>query len=499
MSQLIAAISTPPGPGGVGILRLSGPGAIGAASQAFRPRGKVPLAQAPDRQLLYGAVLDRDGRTIDTGLAFVSRAPHSYTGEETAELQCHGSPMVLSLALEALYAAGARPARPGEFTQRAFLNGKLDLTQAEAVIDLIDAESPSAARQAAGQLTGALSRRIEGIYSALTDTMAHFCAVLDYPDEDLDPFQTEALGRDLQAQASALQALLATGRRGQMLAQGITCALIGRPNAGKSSLLNALAGYERAIVTHLPGTTRDTIEVKVELAGRPFRLVDTAGLRDSDDPIEQLGVDRSRQAMAQADLLLMVCDGTQPLDPQDQALLNQALAQADTILAVNKGDLPGYRLPAQRGQRPATPSPWWSSAPKPAWGWRRWSRPWAAWPTASSPRFRRRPPASSSPTGGRPTLSAGPWKPWSGPRPPWKPGSPPTPCSPMWRRPWPPWGNSPAKPSGRTSPSASLTASAWANKPPAHTTKRRIPPCPRNPTNPPPRSAGGAARPSARP
>ena len=354
MSQLIAAISTPPGPGGVGILRLSGPGAIGAASQAFRPRGKVPLAQAPDRQLLYGAVLDRDGRTIDTGLAFVSRAPHSYTGEETAELQCHGSPMVLSLALEALYAAGARPARPGEFTQRAFLNGKLDLTQAEAVIDLIDAESPSAARQAAGQLTGALSRRIEGIYSALTDTMAHFCAVLDYPDEDLDPFQTEALGRDLQAQASALQALLATGRRGQMLAQGITCALIGRPNAGKSSLLNALAGYERAIVTHLPGTTRDTIEVKVELAGRPFRLVDTAGLRDSDDPIEQLGVDRSRQAMAQADLLLMVCDGTQPLDPQDQALLNQALAaqalaQADTILAVNKGDLPGYRLPAPEG------------------------------------------------------------------------------------------------------------------------------------------------------
>ena len=345
MSQLIAAISTPPGPGGVGILRLSGPGAIGAASQAFRPRGKVPLAQAPDRQLLYGAVLDRDGRTIDTGLAFVSRAPHSYTGEETAELQCHGSPMVLSLALEALYAAGARPARPGEFTQRAFLNGKLDLTQAEAVIDLIDAESPSAARQAAGQLTGALSRRIEGIYSALTDTMAHFCAVLDYPDEDLDPFQTEALGRDLQAQASALQALLATGRRGQMLAQGITCALIGRPNAGKSSLLNALAGYERAIVTHLPGT----IEVKVELAGRPFRLVDTAGLRDSDDPIEQLGVDRSRQAMAQADLLLMVCDGTQPLDPQDQALLDQALAQADTILAVNKGDLPGYRLPAPEG------------------------------------------------------------------------------------------------------------------------------------------------------
>ena len=344
MSQLIAAISTPPGPGGVGILRLSGPGAIGAASQAFRPRGKVPLAQAPDRQLLYGAVLDRDGRTIDTGLAFVSRAPHSYTGEETAELQCHGSPMVLSLALEALYAAGARPARPGEFTQRAFLNGKLDLTQAEAVIDLIDAETPSAARQAAGQLAGALSRRIDGIYQGLTDIMAHFCAVLDYPDEDIDPFRTQQLQEDLTAQREALAALLATGRRGQRLTKGVSCALIGRPNAGKSSLLNALAGYDRAIVTHIPGTTRDTIEVTVELGGFPFRLVDTAGLRESDDPIEQLGAQRSRQAMDQADLLLVVWDGTRPPTGEDQDLLAQALARADTILAVNKADLPGYTL-----------------------------------------------------------------------------------------------------------------------------------------------------------
>ena len=349
MSELIAAISTPPGTGGVGILRLSGPGAGSAAAQVFRPAGPVPLDQAPDRQLLYGTVLDRAGRPIDTGLAFVSRAPHSYTGEDTAELQCHGSPMVLSLALEALYAAGARPARPGEFTQRAFLNGKLDLAQAEAVMDLIDADSPAAARQAAGQLTGALSRRVEGIYSALTDIMAHFCAVLDYPDEDLDPFQTETLRRDLAAQAEALRALAATGRRGQLLARGITCALIGRPNAGKSSLLNALAGYERAIVTHLPGTTRDTIEVNVELAGHPFRLVDTAGLRDSDDPIEQLGVDRSRQALAQADLILLVRDGTRPPDGEDEALLAQALAQGDTILAVNKSDLPGYRLPAPDG------------------------------------------------------------------------------------------------------------------------------------------------------
>lgn len=345
MSELIAAIATPPGAGGVGILRLSGPGAARTAAQIFRPKGTRDLTQAPDRQLLYGSLTDRTGQVIDTGLAFVSRAPHSYTGEETAELQCHGSPMVLSLVLEALCAAGARLARPGEFTQRAFLNGKLDLTQAEAVIDLIDAETPAAARQAAGQLNGALSRRIEGIYQGLTDVMAHFCAVLDYPDEDIDPFRTQTLLEELTKQQAALEALLATGQRGRRLARGISCVLIGRPNAGKSSLLNALAGYDRAIVTHIPGTTRDTLEVTVELGDYPFRLVDTAGLRESEDPIEQLGVARSRDAMAQADLLLLVCDGTHPLTNEDHTLLTQAAAQADTILVANKNDLPGYHSP----------------------------------------------------------------------------------------------------------------------------------------------------------
>ena len=353
MSDLIAAIATPPGPGGVGILRLSGPGAHRAAGQVFRPQGPLPLDRAPDRQLLYGTLHDPAGNLLDTGLAFLSRAPHSYTGEDTAELQCHGAPVVLSLVLDALYAAGARPARPGEFTQRAFLNGKLDLTQAEAVIDLIDAETPSAARQAAGQLAGALSRRIDGIYQGLTDIMAHFCAVLDYPDEDIDPFRTQQLQQTLAARQADLAALLATGRRGQRLTKGVSCALIGRPNAGKSSLLNALAGYDRAIVTHIPGTTRDTIEVTVELGGFPFRLVDTAGLRESDDPIEQLGAQRSRQAMDQADLLLVVWDGTRPPTGEDQDLLAQALDRADTILAVNKADLPGYTLPAP--SLPGTP------------------------------------------------------------------------------------------------------------------------------------------------
>ena len=175
--------------------------------------------------------------------------------------------------------------------------------------------------------------------------MAHFCAVLDYPDEDIDPFQAEQMGQILARQEAALQALLATSRRGTLLHQGITCVLIGRPNAGKSSLLNALAGYERAIVTNIPGTTRDTVETKVTLGGYLFRLVDTAGLRDSDDPIEQLGVARSRQALAEADLVLAVCDGTQPLTEEDHDLLREALAQADTILLANKRDLPDFALP----------------------------------------------------------------------------------------------------------------------------------------------------------
>ncbi len=341
-ADTIAAISTPPGPGAIGILRLSGPRAIEVAQASFRPLNNVPLSQHRPHELVYGDLLDRDGQPIDRVLCTFSRGPVSYTGEDTAEFQCHGSPMVLSLGLEALFSRGARQARAGEFTRRAFLNGKLDLAQAEAVGDLLEARSREGARHAAGQLTGALSRRIAGVYSALVDVMAHFHAVLDYPDEDIDPFRMEELSHQLSQQESALRALAGSYRRGQYIRDGVPCAIVGRPNAGKSSLLNALVGFDRAIVTNIPGTTRDTVEERAELGGVTLRLIDTAGLRDSDDPIEQLGVERSRAAMDEAALVLLVVDGTEK-PTQEDADLARTIAEAGKpfILVRSKRDLAG--------------------------------------------------------------------------------------------------------------------------------------------------------------
>lgn len=346
MSQdIIAAIATPAGPGAIGILRLSGPGAAKLAARCFRPLGKKALEEHPVRTLVYGDLLDREGQAIDRCLCTYSLAPESYTGEDTAEFHCHGSPMVLSLGLEALFALGARQAGPGEFTRRAFLSGKLDLAQAEAVGDLLEARSREGARHAAGRLSGALSRRVGEIYSALVDVMAHFHAVLDYPDEDIDPFRMEELSATLTQQQQALDGLLATCRRGRQLQRGVSCALVGRPNAGKSSLLNALAGYDRAIVTDIPGTTRDTLEVEVELGGVPVRLIDTAGLRDSDDPIERMGVERSRRAMEEAELILVLWDSSVAPTQEDGELLEQAISLAPTILIHTKTDLPSGPVP----------------------------------------------------------------------------------------------------------------------------------------------------------
>ncbi len=341
MNDTIAAIATPGAPSAIGIIRLSGPGAVAAVDRVFTPFHGGPMGSRPDRTLVYGALRDREGAVIDHCLATVSRAPHSYTGEDTAELQCHGSPAALALGLEALFAAGARQARAGEFTRRAFLNGKLDLTRTEAVADLIHAETPAAVYQAAGQLGGALERAVDGIYGRLRDLCAHFHAVLDYPDEDIEPFEAAELSSALEDAAGSLDRLAATYRRGRLLNEGIPCAIVGRPNAGKSTLFNALLGYERAIVTPVPGTTRDTVEERVSFGGVPLRLIDTAGLRDADDEVERLGVERSRAALERSELILAVVDGTEhPLEEETAKLLR---AVADTgkpwIFVASKKDL----------------------------------------------------------------------------------------------------------------------------------------------------------------
>ena len=345
MSQTIAAIATPPLPSAIGILRLSGDGAIEAAAAVFRPASGKSLAEYESRRLVYGTLLGPDGAPIDQALATISRAPRSYTGEDTAEFQCHGSPAVLQLGLEALFAQGVRQAGPGEFTRRAFLNGKLDLTQAEAVADLIDAETPAAVRQAAGQLSGALGRRVGAIYDGLVDLMAHFHAVLDYPDEDIDPFRADTIRAGLEEARAGLSALLATYERGRYIAGGVPCVLVGRPNAGKSSLLNALVGYDRAIVTDVPGTTRDTVEARCKLGGVVLKLIDTAGLRDTEDEVERIGVARSRAAMEGAALILVLWDGSVPPIEEDGALLERAAKLAPTILVHTKADLPSAPVP----------------------------------------------------------------------------------------------------------------------------------------------------------
>ena len=336
----IAAIATGSVVSAIGIVRISGPETAAIADAAFRPADGKPMSSHACRKLVYGELLNAAGETLDYCLCTISRAPNSYTGEDTAELQCHGSPVVLRAALTRLFELGARQAGPGEFTKRAFLNGRMDLTQAEAVVDIIDAESAVAAVNAAGQLAGAVTRRTDEVYELLTDIAAHFAAALDYPDEDIEPFELEDYARRLDGAIAALEALEATFERGRVLREGLSCALIGRPNAGKSSLMNALLGYERAIVTDIPGTTRDTIEEKLLLGGVLLRLTDTAGLRSAAGEVEKLGVRRAMEAAERAELVLAVFDGSEPLSEADGETLSAAAGARKALAVINKADLP---------------------------------------------------------------------------------------------------------------------------------------------------------------
>ena len=339
MSDTIAAVSTGMQVSAIGILRLSGDKAINIVDKLFIPRSGKKMSESEDRKLVFGSLCDLDGQTLDICLCTISRAPHSYTGENTAELQCHGSPAVLRAALDAVFALGARQALPGEFTKRAFLNGRMDLTSAEAVADIIDAETAEAAKNAAGQLGGAISRRIDKIYNFLTDLSSHYHAVLDYPDEDIEDFTLVAYKTELHAAIAELKRLADSYSGGKLLHGGIPAAIIGRPNAGKSSLLNAVLGYDRAIVTNIPGTTRDTIEEKLRLGGVLLRLTDTAGLRETDDEIERLGVMRSHEAMENAELVIAVIDGSGEVTAEDEEIIRCAEKAPHAVVAVSKSDL----------------------------------------------------------------------------------------------------------------------------------------------------------------
>ena len=340
MAHPIAAIATGLVRSGIGILRMSGDGCIDLANRVFALYNGQALSSLPDRKLARGTLFDAQGRPIDEAMVFVSHAPHSYTGEDTVEFQCHGSPAVLTAGLSALLQSGFHQAGPGEFTKRAFLNGQMDLTQAEAVIDLIDAETADAAANAAGQVAGVLRKQLDPIYDSLMDICSHFHAVLDYPDEDIEPFRLQAYADTLNSASKKLDMLLSSCRRGNFIKNGVQTAILGAPNAGKSSLLNALAGFDRVIVTNIPGTTRDAVEQTVTLGRHLLRLLDTAGIRDTSDTVEHLGVERSFQAAQSCQLAFFVVDGSKPLTPEDEAAMDAALQAPDAIAILNKQDLP---------------------------------------------------------------------------------------------------------------------------------------------------------------
>lgn len=346
MSHTIAAISTGNQVSAIGIIRLSGDDSIAIAEKVFTSNSGKPLSLCSERKLILGTLRDRHNRVIDQCMAVCSRAPHSYTGENTVEFHCHGSPAVLAAGLDSLFASGAQPAKRGEFTKRAFLNGQLDLTQAEAVIDLIEADTADAAANAAGQVGGVLQKKLAPIYNDLTDLCSHFHAVLDYPDEDIDDFSLTSYSANLRSHAKALYTLLQTYGQGKILKQGVSAAIVGKPNVGKSSLLNALAGYERVIVTEIAGTTRDTVEETVMLGSTRMRLIDTAGIHHTDDKIEAMGVERSQKALVNADLVLFVCDGSHPLTEEDQQVIYQCMDAENAIALINKSDLPQVVQPS---------------------------------------------------------------------------------------------------------------------------------------------------------
>jgi len=339
MNDTISAIATPVGEGGINIIRISGPEAINIASTLFQSQSGTQVADLEPQRVSYGNLIDpANKQTVDEVLLIYFRAPHSYTGEDVIEIHGHGGAFVSSRILQLVLDQGARPAEPGEFTRRAFLNGRLDLTQAEAVADVIHAASDKALTSALAQLKGQLSDKLNALYDALLQVLGQLEAAIDFPEEGLEFKQKQQHDKNIQSIRAEIQKLVDSYRQGKIYREGLRVALVGKPNVGKSSLLNALLQEDRAIVTPHPGTTRDTLEERVRINDIHITIVDTAGLRHEAGEIEEHGIERTRHALAQADLALVIFDGSHALDTND-ALLIREVADKKKLVLLNKNDL----------------------------------------------------------------------------------------------------------------------------------------------------------------
>ena len=337
MDETIAAIATPFGEGSVGMIRISGEQAGEILSKIFVPAGGELAA---DRKMTYGHIVDpADGSTVDEVLCVMMRGPRTYTTEDVAEIYCHGGMVPLRRTLSLALGAGARLAERGEFTKRAFLGGRLDLSQAEAVMDLVSARADKAYDVALDQLDGALSRKIRELRAKMVDILVDLTVNIDYPDEDIEEVTYDKLCMELTDLIREVDALRDSAQTGRIMREGLAVAIVGKPNVGKSSLMNALLKESRAIVTDIPGTTRDTIEEHLNVRGIPVVLTDTAGIRETHDTIESIGIERSKESFNRADLVLLLLDASRPLDQEDQSLLSH-VDPGRTILVRNKADLP---------------------------------------------------------------------------------------------------------------------------------------------------------------
>ena len=338
IDDIIAAPSTPTGTGGIGIIRISGEGSVALADKIFKSASGKKLSEKKSHTITYGNIVDQNGKKIDEVLVSIMKAPNSYTKEDVVEINCHGGTAAVKKVMETVTNAGARTAEPGEFTKRAFLNGRIDLTQAEAVIDVINSKTERSMKNAVNQLSGGLSAKVKEIRSELVDAVSTIEAAIDYPEHDIEEETYASLNNTVTDTLSKVNHLIKTADMGKMVRDGVNLVILGKPNVGKSSLLNFLLDEERAIVTDVPGTTRDTVEEYFNIAGIPVRITDTAGVRDTDDIVEKIGVERSMERAENADLILLLIDMSRPLEDDDRRLIEFVQGRKYVVLE-NKTDL----------------------------------------------------------------------------------------------------------------------------------------------------------------